>query len=101
MTHEGLYLDLQRIVDSSLERAISTGVSWVRDHVYIVSKTHRMHTVCSTLEALGYTQRRYGVGERERHQGGEEDESAWSLTYDGIDLYEELRAQCRSRGVKR
>lgn len=94
MTHAGLYLDLQRIVDLSLQRALSTGVSWVRDHVYICPRDHRMHTVCSTLEALAYTQRRFNVGERE-------DESAWSLTADGIDLYEELRSQTQRMAPRR
>ena len=90
MTEQGLYLDLSRMLDDSIRRALQINHSWDTDSVYICSTEHRMHTVCSTLEALGYTQRMYVVGERSR-------ESAWRLTNAGLELYEDLRKEHRRR----
>lgn len=88
MTERGLYLDLARMVDDSIRRALQLNRSWSLDHVYICKREHRMHTVCSTLEAIGYMTRRFEVGEKS-------DESAWSFTEQGVELYEELRQRWR------
>jgi len=93
MTEQGLYLDLKRMVDQSVERALKLNHSWDLDHVYITPRAHRMHTVCGTLAALGYMAERFVVGERA-------DESAWSLTEAGMELYEELRVAHRIRARK-
>lgn len=49
MNERGLYLDLKRILTGALHRSVH--------HVYEVERTHRMHTVCGTLESLGYLRR--------------------------------------------
>jgi hypothetical protein len=90
VTEDGLYLDLARMLDDSIRRALQVNHSWDTDSVYICSETHRMHTVCGTLEALGYTQRVYVVGE---HKG----QSAWRLTNAGMELYEDLRKEHKRR----
>ena len=87
MTERGLYLDLRRMMDNALERAMKVGKS-MEDAVYICDRSHRMHTVCSTLEALGYLAERHQMGER-IHQ------SAWIFTTPGSELFEELHAQYR------
>lgn len=90
MTERGLYLDLARMMDSSIARAMNVNRSWALDHVYVVDINHRMHDVCSTLEALNYLKRRYNVGEGAQC-------SAWSFTEEGIELYEELHHTWRRR----
>jgi len=85
VTEKALYIDLSRLVDDSLDRALRLGRSWDTDHVFVCEQDHRLHTVCSTLEALNYTRRRFGVSEREG-------QSAWSLTSQGVELYHELRS---------
>jgi hypothetical protein len=79
------------MMDESQDRALRLNTSMSRDWAYITQQDHRMHHVCSTLEALGYTERLYNVGERKG-------ESAWRLSVCGIDLYSELAAQHRARG---
>lgn len=84
MNESGLFLDLKRIDEESRDRALQ-GNSWERDCVYICDRNHRMHTVCSTLEALGYVVRRYDW------RNPEHAESAWALTDRGRDLFDDLR----------
>ena len=90
MNERGLYLDLARMVDEAMNRAARRNVSWSMDAVYVCDRNHRMYTVCSTLEALEYVVRRHDVS-----VGPEE--SAWALTDQGVELYEELRRNYRRR----
>jgi len=83
MNERGLWLDLNRIVQRSMDRALELGQSWSLNHAFITDKTDRMHVVCGTLEALGYTIRRFEVGERV-------DQSAWELTDQGVELWNDL-----------
>lgn len=90
MTERGLYLDLARMMDESISRALRMNRSWATDHVYVCPREHRMHHVCSVLEALNYLERRYDVGEGPTT-------SAWSFTEQGVELYEELHHTWRRR----
>jgi len=89
VTESGLYLDLTRMVSESMDRALRLNRSWSTDHVYVTPLVHRMHTVCSTLEALGYCVRLYGVSDSA--------ESAWRLTPEGLELYDDLCREFRKR----
>lgn len=92
MTERGLYLDLSRMMDESIARALRLNRSWTGDHVYVTSKEHRMHHVCSVLEALNYVVRRWDVAIGEGNSG-------WSFTDQGVELFEELHHTWRKRHV--
>lgn len=92
MTEAGLLIDLDRIDRASRDRAL-TGNSWENDYVFLTQKSHRLHTVCSTLAALGYMTRRMDW------RNAEHEESAWTLTGSGLDLMEDLRRSVASRKV--
>ena len=78
MNERGLFLDLDRIAlgRPAIDR-------WWEAHVYITPKDHRMHTVCGTLESLGYL-------ERAPLRAPGPQYSAWRFTPQGAELYLDL-----------
>ena len=76
MNERGLFLDLERIA-----RGRPSLARWWECHTYEVPRDHRMHTVCSTLESLGYLEHALNTARGL---------SAWRFTEQGVELYTEL-----------
>lgn len=88
MTERGLLLDLRRIAEGQLDDADACG-SMARG-VYRCPVVHRMHTVCATLCALGYTSREWPIALDSRL-------SAWRLTAEGEELLSDLERDTTRR----